>query len=258
MRQSQSAGPPAVYGGTYSNAAYAQRPGMDRDWRDWFIMAVVGSGVGYLCAALARKYVVPALQPPTETELVAAREALEARYDEAAKVLESLRDETGQIRERLDRQADEVAKGVDEVREAVREVRERDQKRDEDVKACRDEVETIREMLPRMMDKSKDAQTNALNDLQQELKSLKSLLNARRPGATPAPESPSSSSSIPTSRFGTSSGLGSRPPGIPAWQLAQSGASGSASTPAADASASETPAPAVAPAAASPAATEAS
>ena len=150
MRQSQSAGPPAVYGGTYSNAAYAQRPGMDRDWRDWFIMAVVGSGVGYLCAALARKYVVPALQPPTETELVAAREALEARYDEAAKVLESLRDETGQIRERLDRQADEVAKGVDEVREAVREVRERDQKRDEDVKACRDEVETIREMLPRV------------------------------------------------------------------------------------------------------------
>lgn len=90
-----------------------------------------------------------------------------------------------------------------------------------------------------MMDKSKEAQTNALNDLQQELKSLKSLLNARRLGASTSvasPESPSSSSSIPTSRFGTSSGLGSRPPGIPAWQLAQSsGAPASSSTPAAEA-----------------------
>ncbi|KAH9445197.1 hypothetical protein Pst134EA_031728 [Puccinia striiformis f. sp. tritici] len=39
------------------------------DWRDWFVMTVIGGGVGYLLINLAKKFLIPALKPPTQTEL---------------------------------------------------------------------------------------------------------------------------------------------------------------------------------------------
>lgn len=89
-----------------------------------------------------------------------------------------------------------------------------------------------------MLEKQKEAQTASLNDLQNELKSLKSLLLSRRPEAaasssgstTPTAAPAPTSNGVPArsqsnSRFGYTSspafaGLGNRPPGIPAWQLA--------------------------------------
>lgn len=95
-------------------------------------------------------------------------------------------------------------------------------------------------MSLQMLEKQKDAQTASLTDLQNELKSLKSLLLSRRPEAsssgsttpTPAPApapAPAASRTSSGSRFGYTgspafAGLGNRPPGIPAWQLAAAAA----------------------------------
>ncbi|BGP43395.1 peroxisomal membrane protein pex14 [Rhodotorula kratochvilovae] len=83
------------------------------------------------------------------------------------------------------------------------------------------------------------AQTSSLADLQTELKSLKSLLIARRPAAPPPTPSASSPASTPAASSAPSLPFSIKPPGLPAWQLKGSSA---ASTPA--------PAPAAAPASA--------
>lgn len=88
-----------------------------------------------------------------------------------------------------------------------------------------------------MVDRQASAQTTQLTELQTELKSLKSLIVARRP-ATPTPTSPSpapdataTSSTAPASAAtpaanGTDTSpfparpFGGRAPGIPAWQRA--------------------------------------
>lgn len=57
-----------------------------------------------------------------------------------------------------------------------------------------------------MIDKTKEAQTQSLTDLQQELKSLKALLLSRGPTTPSNPSSP-----LPAPSFR---------PSIPAWQLA--------------------------------------
>jgi peroxin-14 len=84
-----------------------------------------------------------------------------------------------------------------------------------------------------MAEKQQEAQASALGDLQQELKSLKSILLSRRAAATaPAPSaasaipSPSASGELPSRSTAASPspfpGLANRPSGIPAWQLAPS------------------------------------
>ncbi|BGP35288.1 peroxisomal membrane protein pex14 [Rhodotorula toruloides] len=219
------AGPAGPYG--------AQMAEYQRDWRDWFIMGVVGGGIGWLAVKLAQKFLVPHLQPPTETDLEASQRALEAKYDEAAELLKTLQESTDAVASSLDEQRREIEKELEEVREAVKEMREGEKKRDEWAKNVGKQVDEMVKSLPSLLDKQASAQTSSLNDLQTELKSLKSLLIARRPTAptapTPSPGSPATTpglaNSITSVTGGSSVPFNIKPPGLPAWQLKGSSAS---------------------------------
>ncbi|KAG9099813.1 peroxisomal membrane protein pex14, partial [Ceratobasidium sp. 392] len=65
-----------------------------RDWRDYFIMALVSGGLMYGVAALARKYIMPHLQPPSEDAFEATSSQLTAQFDEAAALLKQIQEDT--------------------------------------------------------------------------------------------------------------------------------------------------------------------
>ncbi|KAK4053582.1 peroxisomal membrane protein pex14 [Microbotryomycetes sp. JL221] len=260
---------------TYNGAAMVSRPGsgmmamqtreFERDWRDWFIMAVVGSAVGYVATKLAKKYVVPHLQPPSETDLERAQQALEAKYDEAAQVLKELQSSTDALSQSLDEQRASVEKELESVRQGVSEMKEGERRREEWSKKVQEQVDDVARNLPTLIEKQSSSHAQQLNELQTELKSLKSLLIARRPATTPSQSTtpqpsasttttignstfPNSSSTYgastsstagtttptgqETGRVSPSGGLGLRKPGIPAWQMRGSASSvGSSSQP---------------------------
>ncbi|SCZ94760.1 BZ3500_MvSof-1268-A1-R1_Chr12-1g03640 [Microbotryum saponariae] len=277
-------GPGIRIGGQQGWVVGARRE-YERDWRDWFIMAVVGGTVGYVAVKLTQKFIVPHLQPPSESELEAAQKALEAKYDEAAEMLLTLQQSTDALSQSLDEQKSAVEKELDEVRKAVEEMREGEKRREEWSKKVGDQVDEVVRGLPgvslwlhthtyefkntmlmrglfrtlQLLEKQASASAQSLTDLQTELKSLKSLLIARRPTpststytppattvAAPIANGSSSSStagpaaiptdSATTSMPSTTAASGSndptprssspfpvRKPGIPAWQ--RSGAS---------------------------------
>ncbi|GAA5869264.1 hypothetical protein JCM1840_004339 [Sporobolomyces johnsonii] len=208
----------------------------ERDWRDWFIMAVVGGGVGWLAVKLAKKFLLPHLQPPSESDLVASQRALEAKYDEAAALLSTLQASTDAVAQSLDEQRDKVEAELQEVRDAVREMREGEKRREEWSERIGREVDEMARKLPGLLDKHSSAQTTSLTELQSELKSLKSLLIARRPtpsspsSTLPPSSSPSSSSFYTPATASTlpptqgQSPFGVRAPGLPAWQMKGSSA----------------------------------
>ncbi|KAG9021315.1 hypothetical protein FS842_006671 [Serendipita sp. 407] len=76
------------------------------------------------------------------------------------------------------------------------------------MREIRAEVNSMQDMLPKMLDRVKDQERQSYSELQQELKSLKTLLLSSR-DASAATGAPSILSQI-----------GKRP-SIPAWQLAQ-------------------------------------
>ncbi|GAA5820217.1 hypothetical protein JCM3770_006064 [Rhodotorula araucariae] len=244
---SPSAAPPAPYAarrGPYGPPMHHPGAGgmqeFQRDWRDWFIMGVVGGGVGWLAVKLAQKFLVPHLQPPTETDLEASQRALEAKYDEAAELLKTLQESTDAVAQNLDEQKRGVEKELEEVRSAVREMREGEKKRDEWAQNVGRQVDDMVKSLPGLLDKQASAQTSSLADLQTELKSLKSLLIARRPAApSPTPSASSPASTPAASSAPSSLPFNIKPPGLPAWQLKGSSA---ASTPAPAAASAPAPA----------------
>ncbi|GAA5866458.1 hypothetical protein JCM8547_000631 [Rhodosporidiobolus lusitaniae] len=251
-------GPPVPRGGApYGGYGGQPFPGVreyEKDWRDWFIMGVVGGGVGWLAVKLAQKYLLPSLQPPSETDLEASQRALEAKYDEAAELLKTLQESTDAVAASLDEQKENVEKELAEVRKAVEEMREGEKKRDEWAKKVEQQVEDMAKGLPALLDKQTSSQTSSLADLQAELKSLKSLLIARRP--TPGSPSLSSSSISGSSSIPSASAPSSnlpfaiKPPGLPAWQM-KGASTSTTSTPAPSSSSSSsstaTPTPSGAP-----------
>lgn len=89
-----------------------------------------------------------------------------------------------------------------------------------------------------MLDRNKEAQNRVLEELQNELKSLKSLMLSRRP-QSPAVDSPTENG-LSSRLTAALNGSGSAKPGIPAWQQA------AASKPAAASSSSSEAEPAAA------------
>ncbi|CAE6523996.1 unnamed protein product [Rhizoctonia solani] len=203
--------PSSVYSAPQSQFAFQSPPNTMvapppipyRDWRDYFIMALVSGGLVYGLAALARKYITPHLQPPSEDAFEATASQLTTQFDEAAALLKQIQEDTANARDAVQHQQQAVDSAIEQVKSAMSDLREGEEKSRNEVQEIRNEVSAIRDMLPKMIEANREAQTHALSELQQEVKSLKALLVTRRP------ESPSTPSSI----------LNLGRPSIPAWQL---------------------------------------
>lgn len=187
--------------GQYYVAQQQAPPLPARDWRDYFIMAVVTGGLGFGVYTLAKRYVAPLIKPPSKSSLEADKESLNAQFDAAAKLLEELQADTSSVKTAVEEQKAKVDETIDELESVIKELKEGDEKREEDFKNLKSELDTVREMIPKLMEKNKDAQTASLSELQTELKSLKSLFINRRIGA-------------PTGASGSYSGGGGSGPGM--------------------------------------------
>ncbi|KZS93086.1 hypothetical protein SISNIDRAFT_455053 [Sistotremastrum niveocremeum HHB9708] len=181
------------------------------DWRDYFIMAVVSGGVMFGIASLARKYVLPHLKPPSITQYEADAEALDAKFQEIETLVQEVHRETEVARELIASQTAKVDGLVDEVESTVKELKESDVKNRDDLREIREEINVIREMLPKMIEKNKELTNASLGEIREELGKLGTLLKSTttRPalGSPGALFSSTSTPQIPTK------------PSLPAWQL---------------------------------------
>jgi peroxin-14 len=173
---------------------------------------------------------------------------LTAQFDAAEALLKDIQAETSAVRELTEDQKAKVERATAEVEAAVKEMREGEGRTRDEMREIRQEVDTIQEMLPKvgvfdivlqsltndlkMLEKNKEAQTQSLAELQQELKSLKTLLLSRGPSASAPGTSTPPSHPLFTGR-----------PSIPAWQLVGTDASGSTTPTPPVASGSETKLP---------------
>ncbi|KAG8828587.1 peroxisomal membrane protein pex14 [Serendipita sp. 399] len=206
----------------YGSAGPVTLPGQNPvhvpwDWRDYFIAAVVSGSVMLGAYATARKYLFPHLQPPTLSAYETDKEALAAQFDAAEQLLKEIQAETQAMKTNIEEQKAKVEAAVQEVTTAVEEMRQGEAEVRDEMREIRAEVNTMQDMLPKMLDRVKDQERQSYSELQQELKSLKTLLLSSR-DASAATGPPSILSQI------------GRRPTIPAWQLAQP-ASASTSAP---------------------------
>ncbi|CEP10440.1 hypothetical protein [Parasitella parasitica] len=225
------------------------------DWRDIFIAAVLAGGVGYGVWTLAKRLFGPWFQVPTQKELEEDKEKLDAQFQAVENSLNEIKDQTNTALTTVTSQTKKVDDSITNLETVLKELKEGDAQRDEEFKNVKVDIDALKELVPKTLERNKEAQNAVLLDLQNEMKSLKSLLVSRRATSSVLDQVSSSTPSTPTATTATTplpatatsasvasptDGLSSRlsatinnsgaRAGIPAWQMAASQSSANNNT----------------------------
>ncbi|KAI8808470.1 peroxisomal membrane anchor protein conserved region-domain-containing protein [Cladochytrium replicatum] len=206
-------------------------------WKDYTLAGVSAAGLSYGAFHLIKKYIAPHIAWPSATSLSAESEKITQSLEGAKTALVAVQNETQAVSKQVSENALQVGSQIESIQKYLEELKEMDEKRDDEVRRIRDDVDSIKVMIPKMLEKSKESQNSALSDLQNEVKSLKNLLlNRRLPygaGATGGASgedaagsadqvAPGTPPSAPYTPNGVSSyaarALASKP-AIPSWQM---------------------------------------
>ncbi|CAJ0847535.1 3039_t:CDS:2 [Entrophospora sp. SA101] len=122
--------------------------------------------------------------------------------------LEVVKADAQLVKNTIDEQVVKVKGTLDNLDDVLRNLREKDDKRDVEIKRLKEYVNEIRDLVPKLFTQSKESQNQSLLEINQELKSLKSLILNRR-----------------TSQPIGSPIITSEHPSIPPWQLASNNSS---------------------------------
>ncbi|KAL5338680.1 peroxisomal membrane anchor protein conserved region-domain-containing protein [Aspergillus crustosus] len=245
-----------------------------RDWRDWFIMATVMGGVSYGLYFVAKRYITPLIAPPTPPQLEQDKQNIDEQFSRAFALIEQLSTDTAALKTAEETRTEKLDATLRDVEALVADLKSASRRRDDDTRRINDEVNALKDAIPKALAGAREGNENRLRELGTELKSLKTLLGNRLGGNAPpaqavakAPDTPSASESTAANgtpapaQSETSSGASqavqspspstnptnslsrfSKSPSIPAWQLAAANRSKPAS-PATPASTGETPTP---------------
>ncbi|KAL2174486.1 peroxisomal membrane anchor protein conserved region-domain-containing protein [Thermothelomyces heterothallicus CBS 202.75] len=247
-----------------------------RDWRDWFIMATVVSGVSYGLYSLGKRYVYPLIAPPTPERLEQDKKSIDEQFEKAFALVEQLAKDTEALKAAEKERTERLDTALAELETTISELKSANKRRDDEAQRMRDDLQNLKDSIPRGLNNQKDLTDTRLREVNAELKSLKTLITQRMnptatsstisnylrpqasgsatpssPAATPAPgENASTDAKEEPKPAGQSTPLnGSRPspfssgiPGkasIPAWQLMASKSAEPSSQPTANGTGSE-------------------
>ncbi|KAK4128479.1 hypothetical protein N657DRAFT_560600 [Parathielavia appendiculata] len=242
-----------------------------RDWRDWFIMATVVSGVSYGLYSLGKRYVYPLIAPPTPERLEQDKKSIDEQFEKTFALVEQLAKDTETLKTAEKERTERLDTALNELETVINDLKSANRRRDDEAQRVRDDVQNLKDAIPRALNNQKDLTDTRLREVNAELKSLKTLITQRmnptatstsvsnylRPAAsgnampsspaatTPAPAESASaetkeepkpaqdylSSANRSSPF--SSGMQARA-SIPAWQMMASKSAESSSSPAAN------------------------
>lgn len=178
---------PALPPNPYMTQVVPQRyyPG----WKDIFIGTAIIGGLGYGAFKLIKKYLPGVLQIPSTKDLEDNNVELSKQLQTANEALQSSKIETESAMKLMESQGGKINSFMDSMNKTLSDLKDADQKRDEEIITIKKELENVKNMLPKIIEKSKETNDSILSDLQSEIKSLKSLLVNRISLSSPQPQS---------------------------------------------------------------------
>ncbi|SPQ23171.1 5e41ed3a-2826-4e1b-ad3f-cd3b84b159a2 [Thermothielavioides terrestris] len=163
------------------------QPVPHRDWRDWFIMATVVSGVTYGLYSLGKRYIYPLIAPPTPERLEQDKKAIDEQFEKTFALVEQLAKDTEALKAAEKERTERLDIAINELESVISDLRSANRRRDEEAQRVRDEVQNLKDSIPRALNSQKDLTDARLREVNAELKSLKTLITQRmNPTATSA------------------------------------------------------------------------
>ncbi|EGF83083.1 hypothetical protein BATDEDRAFT_85742 [Batrachochytrium dendrobatidis JAM81] len=149
-------------------------------WKDYALGGIGVAGLVYGVFLLSEKYIKPLINFPTASSIKTDTDKIEAQLETTSKSVDLVRVQTLDVIKAIESNADDLQKSLVGMAEVIKGLEEADEKRGSQIEQIDQEIGTLKAMIFKMTERTKDQQDEMLTDLQNELKSLKSLLLNRR------------------------------------------------------------------------------
>lgn len=161
-----------------------------RDWRDYFIVATLTATLGYSLYALSRRYILPLISPPTPPQLESDKASIDASFARAFTLIDQLATDTSEIKKSEEERTQKVDTSLEAVNKVVEDLKDGNKKRETENRLIADQVHSLRDLVPKALEGWKTQSDDRLEELREEVKSLKKLLATRVGGNNPHTPSP--------------------------------------------------------------------
>ncbi|CAN8097955.1 unnamed protein product [Discula destructiva] len=210
--QGPAPGQPQAYYGGYPPYGWQPPPPEvpRRDWRDWFIMATVVGGVSYGLYALGKRYVYPLIAPPTPERLEADKKSIDEQFEKAFTLVEQLAKDTETLKAAEQQRTEKLDAALSELETVISDLKSSNKRREDEAQRVRDDVVNLKSSIPKALDAQKNLADTRLQEVNAELKSLKTLITQRMQQPSTVNTVPSYGAApthTPTSGLAPASGL---------------------------------------------------
>lgn len=192
-------------------------------WQDISLGILGISGIAYTIFCLAQSYFSAYFDFPTPQKLLKETEEQKQDLSTASKTLITVNNQTSQLIKVMESHALDVAKSLNTCHKTLSSLTESSEKAEKRVHEIEKELESIKEYIPKvsfmffyvqLLEKTQESQECIVQDLQNEIKSLKKILVSKT--------SSTSQTVIPSANLSIISEASTSKPSIPEWQLAGS------------------------------------
>ncbi|MCJ1470504.1 peroxisomal membrane protein pex14 [Pseudocyphellaria aurata] len=150
-----------------------------RDWRDWFIMATVTSGVSYSLYLIAKRYILPLISPPTPPQLEADKASIDESFSRAFVLIDQLAADTAGLKASEAERTEKLDSTLQDVELVVSDLKAANTRREAESRILADQVRSLKDLIPKALEGWKASGDGKLEDLGAELRSLKKLVGNR-------------------------------------------------------------------------------
>lgn len=148
-----------------------------------------------------KRYVYPLVAPPTPEKLEQDKKTIEEQFDRAFSLVEQLAKDTEELKAAEQQRTERLDTALVELESVMSELKSANRRREDDAQKIRDEVQALKDAIPKAMNNQKELTDNRLREINGELGSLKTLVTQRM--STPSTSSalrPASGNATPAAR----------------------------------------------------------
>lgn len=142
-------------------------------------MATVTSGVGYGLYTAAQRYIIPLIASPTPPQIEQDKAAIDESFNKAFSLIDQLASDTAAIKAAETERTEKLDTALKDVNTVVEDLKAASTRREAESRIVADQVAGLKELVPKSLEAWKANGDARLEDLAQEMQSLKRLLENR-------------------------------------------------------------------------------
>ncbi len=140
-----------------------------------------------VCGVLnkTQRYIYPLVAPPTPDRLEQDKKSIDEQFEKTFTLVEQLAKDTEALKAAEQERTERLDAALGELETVLHDLKSANRRRDDEAQRMRDDVQGLKDSIPRALNNQKDLTDTRLREVNAELKSLKTLITQRmNPTAT--------------------------------------------------------------------------